>query len=212
MPDGPPPARPGPRWGRWVGVGVLVMALMVGAGNAYVVGVTRARRVASVADAPARPYAIVLGNRVFADGTPSAELADRLASAQALYVAGRASRIIVSGKVGPEPGYDEPAAMAAWLEARGVRADDIVRDGGGHRTAASMADAAAMGARSLLVVTQGYHLPRSLYLAAHAGIDAIGVPAAATVRNGSDLVHLVVRETMARAETVVEVLLRGVHR
>jgi len=210
MSEAPPPALP--RWGRRIGAGVLVMGLLIGAGNAYVVGVTRDRRVASVAEAPARPYAIVLGNRVFPDGTLCSELANRLAAAQSLYATGRAARLIVSGKTGPEPGYDESAGMAAWLQARGVRAEDIVRDPGGHRTAASMADAAAMGARSLLVVTQAYHLPRALYLAGHAGIDAIGVPAAATRRTWSDLTHLVVRETVARVETVVEVFARGVRR
>ena len=66
--------------------------------------------------------------------------------------------------------------MAAWLEARGVTRADVAGPGG-HRTAATMADAAAVGARSALVVTQGYHLPRSLYLARRAGIDAVGVPA-----------------------------------
>jgi len=209
MHDAPPPARP--RWGRRVGLGVVVLALLVGAANAYVVGATRARRVGSVAEAPARPYAIVLGNRVFPGGIPCRELADRLAAARALYAAGRAPRIVVSGKVGPEPDYDEPAVMADWLQARGVPAAAIVRDGGGYRTAASMADAAAMGIRSMLVVTQGYHLPRALYLAAHAGIDAVGVPAVATGRALPDHAHLLVRETMARAETVVEVFLRGVH-
>ena len=67
--------------------------------------------------------------------------------------------------------------MAAWLEARGVKPADVIVDPGGHRTAATMADAAALGVRSALVVTQGYHLPRSLYLARRAGIDAVGVPA-----------------------------------
>jgi SanA protein len=193
-----------------VWLGVLVAALLVGVGNAYVFGATRARRVASIADAPARPYALVLGNRVFPGGRPCRELVDRLAAARELYVAGRAPRIIVSGKVGPEPGYDEPAAMAAWLQGQGVPAGDIVRDAGGYRTAASMADAAAMGARSLLVVTQNYHLPRALYLATHAGIDAIGVPAVAVGRTLPDFFHLFVRETMARAETVLEVFVRGV--
>ncbi|HXJ20221.1 MAG TPA: ElyC/SanA/YdcF family protein [Polyangia bacterium] len=183
------------------------MALLVGGGNAYVLAVTRDRRLGSVEDAPARPYAIVLGNRVFPGNGPCSELADRLAVARALYLSGRVSRLIVSGRVGPEPDYDEPAVMAVWLQARGVPAAAIVRDPGGYRTAASMADAAALGARQLLVVTQAYHLPRSVYLAAHAGIDAIGVPAPDHV---GSLMHLLLREPMARAETVLEVWLRGV--
>ncbi len=73
--------------------------------------------------------------------------------------------------------------MAAWLEAHGVPARDLIVDRGGYRTASSMADAAAIGVRSLLVVSQGYHLPRALYLARHAGIDAWGVPSCGARRS-----------------------------
>jgi vancomycin permeability regulator SanA len=73
-----------------------------------------------------------------------------------------------------------------------------------------MADAAASGVRSMLVVSQAYHLPRALYLAAHAGIEAVGVPAHEGRRRLLNLVHVTVREMVARAETMVEVLIRGV--
>jgi vancomycin permeability regulator SanA len=99
--------------------------------------------------------------------------------------------------------------MAAWLERKGVPRAAIVIDPHGYRTAATMADAAAMGVRSALIATQPYHLPRSLYLARHAGIDAIGVPA----RNAGmrlDRWHDSLRELLARAEIVLEVALRGV--
>ena len=94
-----------------------------------------------------RPYAIVLGNRVFPDGAPCAELAARLEAALALYRAGRAGE---DHRVGTRArgAYNEPHAMAAWLEARGVAAGRHVVDAGGHRTAATMADAAALGVRA----------------------------------------------------------------
>ena len=73
-----------------------------------------------------------------------------------------------------------------------------------------MANAAARGIRSALVATQPYHLPRSLYLARHAGIDAIGVPARSTAGGVTRRWHARLREMLARAEIVVEVALRGV--
>ena len=100
--------------------------------------------------------------------------------------------------------------MAAWLEAHGVPPADVVLDGGGHRTAATMADAAALGVRSALVATQAYHLPRALYLARHAGIDAVGVPAPFAELSWLAKLRVYVRETLARAEVVVEVAVRGV--
>lgn len=210
MPPEPPPSRqPGSRrWRKRLAAGAVVCAALIAAGNLYILSTTRAALVATVAEAPARPYVLVLGNRVFPGNIPSRELAARLETGRLLYAAGRARRIIVSGLSRPD--YDEPRTMAAWLEARGVPAADVVLDLGGYRTAASMADTSALGARSILVATQGYHLPRALYLARHAGIDAIGVPSGNTRKSIFDQGRTVLRELLARAETVVEVALRGV--
>jgi vancomycin permeability regulator SanA len=196
------------RWLRWLAIAALaVVALVVGA-NLYLIATAGPITAASVDSAPVRPYGIVLGNRVFDGGVPSSELAARLETALALHRAGRAAKLVVSGLVKGD--YDEPHAMAAWLQARGVPAADIVLDRGGHRTAATMAGSVALGVRSALVVSQGYHLPRALFLARRAGIDAFGV-AAETTRSGRLATFWGwLRETTARAEIVVEVTVRGV--
>jgi SanA protein len=207
MPDAAPP-----RWRRGAGwlLGVaLAGVVFVVAANLYLIARACAATLPGVEPAPLRPYAIVLGNRVFPDGRVSRELAGRLETALALHRAGRAGKVIVSGRVGE--GYDEPHAMAAWLEARGVPAVDVVVDEGGHRTAATMADAAALGVRSAHVVTQGYHLPRALHFARHAGIDALGVPAPDRRAGWVEWLRVYVRETLARAEALLEVAVRGVH-
>lgn len=203
------PGRPGSlAWRKRLWLAIGLGAGLIAAGNAYVLGTTRAALVATVAEAPVRPFVIVLGNRVFPDGTPSRELAARLETGRSLYVAGRARKIIVSGLV--QPDYDEPHSMAAWLYAHGVPAADVILDLGGFRTAATMADAAATGVRSTLVATQAYHLPRALYLARHAGIDAVGVPSVRTARSVFDAIRTALREMLARAEIIVEVAFRGV--
>jgi SanA protein len=188
---------------------VGVCLLLVAAANLYVIRSARAAIVADPASAPVRPYAIVLGSRVFPDGSPSIELAARLQAALVLYRAGRAGKLIMSGRT--DGSYDEPHAMAAWLASRGVPSADLVIDAGGHRTAATMADAAALGVRSALVVSQAYHLPRALYLARHAGIEALGVPAPTRHRNWFVSLRVFCREAAARAETMLEVALGGAH-
>jgi vancomycin permeability regulator SanA len=100
--------------------------------------------------------------------------------------------------------------MAAWLTRRGVAPADLVIDRGGYRTAASMADAAALRADGFLVVSQSYHLPRALYLAQHAGLQAMGVAAREPHRALVERLFSFLRETTARAEVIVEVALRGV--
>jgi vancomycin permeability regulator SanA len=207
MPDATP-APPRPRWPRRLAAVLLVALAYVTGANLFLIARARPATVSGIDAAPVRPYAIVLGNRVFPGGAPCAELAARLETTLALYRAGRAPKIIVSG--GVRGAYNEPRAMAAWLEARGVKPADVTEDPGGHRTAATMADSAALGAHAALVVTQAYHLPRSLYLARRAGIDAVGVPAPERREGWRDAFRVFCRETAARAEIVLEVALHGV--
>jgi SanA protein len=185
---------------------VLMVAWIVG-GNAHVLATTASAIVDDVQRAPAREYVIVLGNRV-KDRIPCAELAERLEVGRALYAAGRVRKIIVSGMVRRD--YEEPYSMAAWLERKGVPKGAIVIDPHGYRTAATMANAAASGIRSALIATQAYHLPRSIYLAQHAGIDAVGVAAHSASGVVTVRWHARLREMLARAEIVLEVAFRGV--
>jgi SanA protein len=206
MPDKPSPRR----WRRWLAGAVVIAAAWISAANAYLVASTRSAIVSDVAAAPERAFVIVLGNRVFPDGSPCWDLAERLATGAALYRAGRAKKIIVSGAMYPNGGYDEPHAMAAWLVARGIPAADVVVDTGGYRTAATMADAVKLGVRAALIATQQYHLPRAIYLARHAGLDVVGVAAPSAKEALLPRLKLAVREGLARAEIIVEVALRGV--
>jgi SanA protein len=205
---GDPGATPRFPWTRRLASLALLVVALVAAANLYLVAASRHAIVSDLAATPPSPYAMVLGSHIFPGGIPTRELAERLETGRQLYRAGLARRIIVSGAV--RPGYDEPDAMAAWLEKRGVDPADLVIDRGGYRTAASMADAKAAGVEALLVVSQLYHLPRALYLARHAGLQAIGVAARAPRRPATERFFTFVRETTARAEVLVEVALRGV--
>jgi vancomycin permeability regulator SanA len=192
----------------FIGIGVLFG--LIAAGNAWVIGTT-ARDVASdVASAPERPVAIVLGNRAFSDGSISRELAGRVRVALDLYRAHKVKTLFLSGAVNPELAYDEPGAMAGWLERRGVPREAMILDRQGVRTAATMANAAARGFRSVLICTQAYHLPRSLYLARRAGLEATGVAGEQPDAPFDVRARTFIRETLARAEIVLEVALRGV--
>ncbi len=73
-----------------------------------------------------------------------------------------------------------------------------------------MASAASEGMRDVLLCTQGYHLPRSLYFARHAGLRAIGVSAPDHDRLNFEGIRTFVREGLARPEAIIEVALRGV--
>jgi SanA protein len=132
---------------------------------------------ASSDSVPARAVAIVLGAKVSPGGHPSAVLEDRLATALELYRSRKVERVLVTGDH-RAPEYDETNAMRAWLIERGVPDSDIFMDHAGLRTLDSMDRAARVFlVEGAIVCTQRFHLPRALFLARHAGINAVGVVA-----------------------------------
>ncbi len=152
------------------------------------------------AEVPFRFTAIVLGCRVNGDD-PSACLEERLSKALELYQSGRVQRLLLSGDHGTA-GYDEVNAMRAWLLARGVRNEHIFLDHAGFDTWDSMVRARAVfQVEGTVIVTQGFHLPRAVYLARAAGLDAVGV--AADPPAGSRCGGSAVREPFACAKAVM---------
>ncbi|MFE6388050.1 SanA/YdcF family protein [Nocardiopsis dassonvillei] len=133
-----------------------------------------AGRRAEVDTVPHRPVAVVLGAAAWNDG-PSPLLARRLDLAVRLYENGRVERIIVSGD-NREVSRRETDTMTAYLVAQGVPADRIDADRHGYRTWDTCVRVRDLfGVREATMVTQSFHLPRTVALARAAGIDAVGV-------------------------------------
>lgn len=166
-------------------------------------GAARIRPLEGVSDADA---VIVLGARVYADGSVSPMLADRLDAALALYRARKAPRILVSGDHGTES-YDEVNAMRRYLEARGVPAEHIFMDHAGFTTYDTLYRARDIfGVRRAVVVTQRFHLTRSLFVASALGLDAEGFVADRRPYTLGSLVRSNVREVGARVKAAVQAL------
>lgn len=116
--------------------------------------------------------AIVLGARVEDDGTPSNTLYDRMLTGVELYKAGKTRKLLLSG------GGGEPKVMKRLALEFGVPEQDLIIDELGTRTYESCVRAKNIfGVTQAVIVTQDYHLPRSIYLCENVGIDAIGFDA-----------------------------------
>jgi SanA protein len=168
------------RWPRTAaalaGFGALV-ALVVAGANAYILLSTEGEYTSTVADVPREEVAIVPGALVNPDGTMSAMLADRVRQAAALWHAGKVKKVLVSGDHHTWA-YDEPDTMRKALVRMGVAPRDVFEDHAGFDTWATMVRARSIfGVRDAVVVTQGFHMPRALYLADAAGIHATGLTA-----------------------------------
>lgn len=136
--------------------------------------------------APARPAALILGAKLLPHGVPTTLLVHRLEAGARLAELGRADKLVLTGTA------EEVEAMARWLRERGVSPERLVLDPTSARTIESFARARShLGLERVAVITNPFHLPRALWLARAAGLDAIGVAA----RPGATPVS---RKTMAR--------------
>ena len=125
--------------------------------------------------------AIVLGARVWDDGTPSDALADRVDEAIRLYQEGHVRRLLMSGAIDDRNGFSEPAVMKARAMAAGVPSDAVLLDEEGVDTASTVRNSARLAREqaigSALVVSHYYHEPRLKMLFDRTGMRAYTVPA-----------------------------------
>lgn len=102
-------------------------------------------------------------------------LADRVACGVALYENGTSPKLLMSGDHG-RADYDEVNVMRNAAVQAGLPVDDVFMDHAGFSTYESMYRARdVFGAKRIVVVSQGYHLYRALYVAERLGLDAYGV-------------------------------------
>ena len=146
---------------------------------------------------------VVLGAGLTPDGMPSNMLRDRLNGAVELYKKGVAPKIIVSGDCSGED-YDEVSAMKNYCLNAGVPENALVRDDIGFSTYETMYNTVkTMGYEKIIVVTQGYHLYRAVYIAKQMGAEADGF--ASDYRPYFGQIKRDVREYVARTKDFFKV-------
>ncbi|MBQ1396054.1 MAG: YdcF family protein [Eubacterium sp.] len=139
---------------------------------------------------------IVLGAGILDEETPTDMLRDRLDTGIAMYRAGLAPKILLTGDNGTEV-HNELHVMLRYCLDAGVPAEDIFCDHAGFSTSESVVRAAEIfGVERAIIVTQRYHEFRALFLAEGLGIDALGVSSDQHVY--ADLISQEVREILAR--------------
>ena len=117
---------------------------------------------------------LVLGAGIWGD-RPSPMLEDRLLQAISLYENNVSAKIIMSGDHGQE-NYDEVNTMKDFAIEKGVPSENIFMDHAGFSSYESIYRAKEIfKAEKIVIVTQEYHLYRSLYIANRLDIDAYGV-------------------------------------
>ena len=119
---------------------------------------------------------LILGAGIWGN-RPSYMLEDRLLEGANLYNKKIAPKIIVSGDHGKEE-YNEVKVMKDFLIAKGIPSNDIFMDHAGFSSYDSMYRAKDIfKVKKLVIVTQKYHLYRSLYIAKKLQLKAYGIKA-----------------------------------
>lgn len=181
--------------------GVALAGLLALLGNGWVLIRARGKMVPAERAERAQ-VAIVPGAYVYNNqGKLSPVLEDRVLGAIELYRQGRVERLLMSGDHG-EDGYDEVNSMRLFAEKHGVPREHIFLDHAGFSTYETMVRARRIfQIESAVVVTNRFHLARSVYLALCQGIRAQGV--VADRRPYLDASHYEVREFAARIKALV---------
>ena len=118
--------------------------------------------------------ALVLGAGVLSDGSMSDYLRDRVDAAIILYDNDQVENILVSGD-NSRFDYDEVEPVKEYLLDKGVFSGDIYLDHAGFDTYDSLYRAKhVFGQDRLVVISQGYHVPRAVTIGRMLGIQAYG--------------------------------------
>ncbi len=151
-------------------VGLLVLAL-----PRLITGLYAWSRIYDVDHTPTRRVAVVFGAGLLRDGSPTVVLRDRVQQAANLYFAKKVEKLLMSGD-NRFVDYNEPESMRQYALSLGIPENDIVLDYAGRSTYDTCYRAKAIfKLKSVVLVTQQFHLPRAIFICNTLGLEAIGV-------------------------------------
>lgn len=149
---------------------------------------------------------LIFGCEVKPNGSLSLMLKDRVDKGIELYKSGVAPKVIVSGDHGRDD-YDEVNAMKKYMIQNEVPSEDIFMDHAGFSTYDSMYRAKNIfNVNKCVVVTQKYHLYRSVYIGNALGMETYGVPAQDIKYVGQ--LGRDIREVLARDKDVIKCIFK----
>jgi SanA protein len=184
---------------------LAVLGLLTLSISRLVTGLYARLKTYPAADVPDRRVAIVFGAGLWRNGTATPVLQDRVQTAANLYFAGKVEKLLMSGD-NRFVDYNEPAVMRELALSLGVPEEAIVLDYAGRRTYDTCYRAKAIfGVTEAILVTQAFHLPRTIYLCNLLGVDSVGVEADLRVYRKFSVLYWNMRELLATVAALWDV-------
>ena len=165
-------------------------------------------RIVTVEDLPDKKFdcILVLGAGLTNKTTPSPMLEDRILKGIELYKNGASPRLLMSGDHGRN-NHDEVGVMRDYAIGKGVSGGDIFMDHAGFSTYESIYRAEYIfDVKTVVIVTQAFHLERAVYIAKQLGLDAYGV--SADLRDYGSILYNQARDVLARVKDFFMVIFR----
>lgn len=173
-----------------ISIGVNIFVMLIGQGSKISNNSTKYSAI------------VILGCSVY-NNTPSDMLQDRLDKAIELYEAGYSDIILMSGD-GGDLYYDEVKTMKNYAVEHGIPENAIIEDPDGFSTYASIYSLKHnYDFENLLIVTQPYHLYRSLFIGRMMGMNVNGVGSEGN--DYPDQMEREIREFFARVKDTINV-------
>ncbi|MEE8356728.1 MAG: ElyC/SanA/YdcF family protein [Anaerolineales bacterium] len=181
---------------------LLAIILLIGAPSLVMLRYA-SNRIYTDKSVPQIKAAIVFGAGLTADGRATTVLKDRVATAAALFKAGKVEILLLSGD-NRFLNYNEPGAMKEYALQIDIPEEAIILDYAGRRTYDTCYRAKEIFQLSkVILVTQKFHLPRALYTCSSLGLEAVGVSADMRTYRGTGYWNI--REIPARLIAFIQV-------
>lgn len=187
---------------------VIFVAILVLAINFYIIVFAKPYIKSDVNQLPCCYTAIVPGAKVYSDRVVSFVFRDRIEGGIELINSNRANKLLISGDHGRKS-YDELNAASYYIKQRhSLNPDLIFLDHAGFSTYETLYRAKEIFCvTDAIIVTQKFHLFRSVYIARKLGINAYGYEAKAINRfRKSTKLFWELREMLARVKNFYLVL------
>ncbi len=131
----------------------------------------------NIKDLPKAQAVLIPGAAILKNNVLSSIFKDRVDKAIEIYNAKKVSKILVSGD-NSTISHNEVNPVRTYLLEKGVPDEDIFLDHAGFDTYSSMYRARDIfQVTSIIVSTQSFHLPRSVFIARMLGVKAYGISA-----------------------------------
>jgi SanA protein len=186
-------------------VGIVIFSI-----NYYIVKSTETYVFTDIKKLPKVDAIIVLGAKVSHEKL-SYVLEDRLVAGVNIIYANKAEAILLSGDHGQKE-YDEVNSMRKYIIRRNfnIQKEQIFMDHAGFDTYDSMFRAKEIfNIKSAIIVTQDFHINRSVYIARNLGIEAYGFSVDESKYVESLRLNWRIRELLSRVKAFKDVLLKS---